>query len=749
MSSNVIAGLSKYIFAYSPQYLPNMPLWLDASDTSTYTSGSNITTFRNKGYALGTFDRVAGTISTSTLINGLQSLTFTGAFANGARISNPSVTYIDTTRTAVFVFNRATGSSPQAVYFLGTSTSQADVNLQMSGTGTNLAFLRWTSGSTYATLYQTNSPSPSINTGTHIVVATSLSTNQGLFVDGVQQTLNTNTPVAFTTGSSGGGVVGGILAGVLVWNVCEVMVFDGALTDIQRREVEGYVAQKWGVALPSTHPYYTSANFSIQRPFNRSFYPVDILGCQLWIDAADAASVTGTTSVTNVADKSGNNVVLSGATGFAYPNNTFNGGKPSFYNPISALSGTGSGFTLGTNNAFAQTTPFTVFFVAQFTAATNFSGYIMDSGTTSTGRPYTYQQNISTPFGFASTSVLLSPCVISMNWITGTSTSQVYVNGTLNYSGTLGALTTTGITVGNRYSLTESWPGHICELVWFSGTLPTQQRLLMESYLAWKWNLTASLVAGHPGKTLGAYANVFSPKEFTTLGLWLDGGDATSIAVTSGSITTWYDKSGNAYNATVASGKTAPTFTSADLGVQFPATTSGLVTSYPANPTSETMFVVFNNAAPTVNNCLLIGGGSGARSLGAGYSGFTVAATGKCGLYNNQIAWLATTPTSSYTSGTTAMITTQISSLTSYITMNGGTFTSFTTSSAFTGGTTTYLGVDTTSASFYYVGYVNEIIIYNSLLTLSQRQQVEGYLANKWNIQSLMSSSHAYKEIEI
>lgn len=47
-------------------------------------------------------------------------------------------------------------------------------------------------------------------------------------------------------------------------NIAEIMIFNIALTASQRREVEGYLAVKWGISslLPTTHPYYTG-NYSI------------------------------------------------------------------------------------------------------------------------------------------------------------------------------------------------------------------------------------------------------------------------------------------------------------------------------------------------------------------------------------------------------------------------------------------------------------------------------------------------------
>jgi hypothetical protein len=44
------------------------------------------------------------------------------------------------------------------------------------------------------------------------------------------------------------------------------------------------------------------------------------------------------------------------------------------------------------------------------------------------------------------------------------------------------------------------------------------------------------------------------------------------------------------------------------------------------------------------------------------------------------------------------------------------------------------------------VGYVQEVIIFNTALTTSQRQSVEGYLANKWGLNGSLPTTHPYNK---
>lgn len=731
--------LSKTIWPFSPQSIPNLLLWVDAADTTSYTPSTAITTCRNKGYSSGSLS-VTGTVNaTSTTINSLP----TFAFAASAFMVCPSLVFLQTTRTAFVVVN--IGASGTIRYFMVGGSNSLDTQFYSYSTDLELNY----SGHNN---YVAASPSPMFST-TSLLCATTLSTNGGLFINGTAQTLTTNTPLAYATGTSTTQQLGA--SGTGTFTLGEAMIFDGAITDIQRQHIEGYLAKKWGLQalLPASHPYYNNATWGVSHPFNRIFQPPDITGLQLWLDAADAGSVTGTTSVTNVADKSGNNVVLSSATGFSYPNNTFNGGKyPSFYNPISALSGTGSNYTLGINNSFAQTTPFTVFFVAHYTAGASFSGYIIDSGTTSTGRPYTYQQNISTPFGNASTSVLASPCVISMNWIAGTS-SQVYVNGTLNYNASISltGFTTTGITVGNRFSLNESWPGHICELVWYSGTLNSNLRQQVEQYLAWKWGLTSSFGVGHPGKTLPAFQTMFSPKSISGLQLWLDAADSTSITLSGSNVTAWADKSGNGRNGTATS---TVTLGNNINGVQsmvlnrsgyfrgaISITTPGLTCfavatttlALPLSGSDQRLVSITAGAQLDYNNT------QSAIVL------FNQSTTSTIQTYRNNGGVVS----NAIVQNVPFMVATQldITNLLGTMWFNG--------SLSGTGGTATgnfaatAYGIANDAANQtgeYWQGYIGEIIMYNVILTTSQRQQVEGYLAQKWRLTANLPTTHAYKK---
>jgi hypothetical protein len=282
--------------------------------------------------------------------------------------------------------------------------------------------------------------------------------------------------------------------------------------------------------------------------------------------------------------------------------------------------------------------------------------------------------------------------------------------------------------------------GNHCEYIVYNQALTTTQRQQVEGYLAWKWGIEvvpqANLVSG------------ITPTAIPGCQLWFDGADPAGTGTTpsnGATVSTWVDKSGNGYNATVASSRIGGTYNTASNCVYFQASNVGYVTSYPANPTSETMFVVFNNPSPSFNNNIIIGGQLGARSLGVGYSGASGTGSSQVvGNLNNEVAWLAATTTATsgyYLSNTTAIVTSQFTSSSNSISLNGGTVSSG-GAPGFSNSTTTYLGVDTTTTIYYYIGYAMEIIFYNSILTTAQCQNIQAYLSTKWGVPMLAANGY-------
>jgi len=85
---------------------------------------------------------------------------------------------------------------------------------------------------------------------------------------------------------------------------------------------------------------------------------------------------------------------------------------------------------------------------------------------------------------------------------------------------------------------------------------------------------------------------------------------------------------------------------------------------------------------------------------------------------------------------------TSIVSITSGIYVNGTSQPlSVNNGNSFDAGTSTGITIGDSGTAPYVLG---EILVFDGLLTDSQRQQVEGYLAWKWGLQSSLPSTHAY-----
>ena len=90
----------------------------------------------------------------------------------------------------------------------------------------------------------------------------------GIWINGTLQTSITNnigSNISFwATGATTALTLGG--ASGNQYDMYEVIQYDGAIADSQRYQVEGYLAQKWGLtsSLPATHPFKTLPPSTIQ-----------------------------------------------------------------------------------------------------------------------------------------------------------------------------------------------------------------------------------------------------------------------------------------------------------------------------------------------------------------------------------------------------------------------------------------------------------------------------------------------------
>ena len=713
--STLSGTTSKSQWPFTPQSIPGCQLWLDAADLRTLfqnTAGTTPVTAAAQQVQFwadksgngrnATSSDTAMTYNTTGISN--PSISFSGSQTTGFQVNVPV-----TDSTYFFVVNNASPFNDVRVYNSHNGTSHLKQNWWYNTYRTQVDFsgipgLQGPTNTSGVTLIMTRQDTSSTGLMAAWQTGTSIGTSTASAVVG-------ETFTSFVLGTDNGGS-----AFPMIGYIAETIVYNNVLSTSQRQQVEGYLAQKWGLQsnLPGTHPYYaTSSTQLYKRPvFQRPFSPVDISGCSLWLDAADASTVTGTTSVTAWKDKSGSG-----------NNMTVASGTPSYSANTITLAAAALQTSTYTTISAGQTV---IYLVCQSTYVTNSFAYAF------TCRDIDANGDCSIR--------LTAPTTLDSGFLGGTT---FYVNGTTSTAASvsvpagfnvIGATPTTvsGSTrfaVGNTSLYTRNFYGYINEVLVYS-SLTTSQRQQVESYLAWKWGLISPLAPGHPGKTLPAFSTVFSPKSISGISLWLDAADQQSITLSTSTVTTWADKSGNGYNAT---GGVSPTYSS--NGVQFNGS-SYLTTSAPAGNNSATYFIVFKPSS--IGFTVLLGGNvvSTATLFVGSSTSFVL------GDWNSNVA----TFTTSFSAGTTYIASGMASGGVLSVSINAGTMA--TGSRTFSGSGTFTIGAGYTDNRAKYSGAINEVIVFNSALSVSDRQKVEGYLASKWGVQANLPSTHGFKNIK-
>jgi hypothetical protein len=489
------------------------------------------------------------------------------------------------------------------------------------------------------------------------------------------------------------------------------------------------------------------------------FKPTDIGGCQLWLDGADASTITGTTTVTQWRDKSGNARNLgvgSGTTSYANNAITLNSSYMFVTSAVDLIKVTVFivvKTTGGNNQTVFEGRPNTN---VDYNSLDGF-GFYMDG--TSSVRFYGQQPSGTFSTFGVNTS---SPRLFSFQSI-GTSVSGWYDG--VSQSG--GTLSSTRTSTAQGFAIGAYWSGSaydniiantsLYEIIVYNSDVSNNQRQQVESYLAQKWGLRQQLPQGHPG-TRGIvypsdpvnllvrvpYQSAFVPTTAGNCQLWLDAADSATLTGTS-PVTQWRDKSGNARNTTSYAGTPALT-TNAINGVQainFNGSSS-FTGSIPGSGNAYTIFFVGNfNASSGQYAGLLCFSSPGNIDYGAG------------GITNTK---LSDTSVYSTVNGTNTVFTSNTLSIPfvyslvidgTYINnfVNGTQQTPADRAQSGTFNFTNYVVANRagSTGSIFLNGFVGEIIVYLNGLATLQRQQVEGYLAWKWGLQSYLPANHPYK----
>ena len=583
--------------------------------------------------------------------------------------------------------------------------------------------------------------------------------------------------------------------------ISEVISYNTPLTVLQRQQVEGYLAWKWGTqgVLVASNPYKTGAPqalptinsaqvgtipLTIQK--NRNFIPTSINNCVIWLDAKDPLAngtvLSDATTIPiwyNKVSGSSNATTFSGKSPPVLSNASFNGSPSVYFNGTTQMLYIGSNVQTTQNATFCMvtrpinsnsiTTPFNITFTTQIDQR-------KDTGGNSLRTFSANKIEIRDSAGNYQSSPTYTPPTLQIQvWRDKLNLGQGYVNGTLNYtaSGTYNQQASDGygINIGGHFGYNVSETFYLAEFLVYNEYLTDSQYQQVEGYLAWKWGLVASLPAGHPYKNINnnynpfpsttpaltrSISSIFKPTNYAGCQLWLDAWDPLgngSRQKNPLTLTSWVDKSSSARHATMFNGTNisySPTAFNNRPAFLF-TQTQNMSSAAAAGtfPTSFTFFMVYQRTGGGTYDTLVT---RGVGNLAAPIDFYTNISTGN---FSRNIgngtaqADYNTTSGSNFTNVTTPSLYYANATAASGL-LDAFNFATPTdpSSGILTGvyyadnGTAIYIGTRADSVTKL-TASVAEVIVYSTTPSEPQRQTIEGYLAWKWGLQ--LPASHPYK----
>jgi len=254
-------------------------------------------------------------------------------------------------------------------------------------------------------------------------------------------------------------------------------------------------------------------------------------------------------------------------------------------------------------------------------------------------------------------------------------------------------------------------------------------------------------------------APAWTPDQLTSLEAWYDADDATTITESSGSVSQWDDKSGNAGHATQSSGTLQPTLVAAELNgldvLRFDGSNDTLdldssldlirnvgdvsvfyVSKISASAADLTYHSVFACTTSDVAKARLLAGTYGKDYTLAGRRLDSDGFSPHTNHVDRSGDWVICEADFGYSAATRDLYIDAENVLADTAVQGTGN-TSDTDS--------TYANIGSLNVNNYWYGDIAEIAVVIGGITETERDKMEGYLAHKWGLEANLPGGHPYK----
>ncbi len=483
----------------SPPSTNNMVLWLDANDCTKVTlSGS------------GTIPHVTGWMDKSPLGNHATQTTLANMptylknTVNGKAVIHfdGSSSYLGNTTLAL-----PTTASIFAVASTGSATgnkriinNEVNFNLSAGATTTNYFASFYGNNSTWG--FESDHGAAGImSSGAYYILTSVNSGSDNAYINGTALPVRTNAMSAFSNGYR----VGAHQAAVSeLWdgNIGEIIIYNTAITNQERSNIEKYLSFKWGVPLLPTD--IEKINFADAKGASLT----------LWLDASDTTTLFTDENCVNKAyasdligcwkDKSGNNyhakqVENRARPAYSFGTQTSQLGTTIISNPTLLFNGTSDYMD---NANLALPAKVSIFAVAAQGAAhadikriiSNHLNFLI--GVTTASKFMTRYSNGSNWAGSNIVDAVLDDytyyVLTSIN--DGTNNNADVNGGTSNTDANAMAAFSDGYRIGaNAAAINELWDGNIGEIIIYNTNLSASNRIAVQRYLANKWGVAITV----------------------------------------------------------------------------------------------------------------------------------------------------------------------------------------------------------------------------------------------------------------